>query len=131
MNKSEFERNKSKILARCKIRPIQGVIRFSSKEGEWHFNQKCRTCYMLERGWIIGTKGEFWPPEKGYFPKWFKPTWYTEIRFKNGLRADILMFQPEDTFVIEIADTELDSSLEKKRTKCDRMGITMLTKARR
>lgn len=129
MNKAEFEKERSRVLSMCSVRPIQGVIRFSKTEGEWHFNAKCRVCYLLERGWYLTDWGELYPPNRNAFPKWFKPRWYTEVRF-GKLRADVLVFQPNGTWVVEIADSEDDKSLDLKKRGYINMGIKTAVRGR-
>ena len=96
------KRNSCKQLVRLSNRHLN-EIRYGENEGKPHQQEKWNICMALER------QGKHY---------------YTEaIIDEAGLRADILVL---DTFtVIEIADTESDASLEKKRKKYKSIGLTM------
>ena len=96
------KRNSCKQLVRLSNRHLN-EIRYGENEGKPHQQEKWNICMALER------QGKHY---------------YTEaIIDEAGLRADILVL---DTFtVIEIADTESDASLEKKRKKYKSIGLKM------
>ena len=118
MNKLQFEQEKQRVIGLCSYRPVEGAIRFSNKEGRKHFDKKCELCWDIENK---GSKNRQFD-----YPKWYKPCFFTEVRFKNGARGDVILITPEGTLDFEIADTEAEKSLKRKERLYEKMGIKMV-----
>lgn len=144
MNEQELNRmhrESFKLLDWKSYRPVEGVIRWSKSESWEHYIAKCVIVRLLKEGiffdhleelfvWnhFITEKKIYWTevplelflesiiPLKNKLKKYEIPKIFTEARFSKRLIADVFVAASlEGRAVIEIADTETEKELERKK----------------
>jgi len=130
MNKLLLETEKRRVIELLdtqSYRPIDKIIRWSTSESHPHFIKKC----VISRAIVEGFPPEFLVAKiPAYVPiklkSWATPLVITEARFSSRLRTDILVVSIEGTFAIEIAETESEASIKKKRRAYNNMEIELI-----
>lgn len=93
-----------------------------------HVNPMARTDWnhiRLRDGWSVPTARTttllaLWCWENGY-------KFATEVKMKNGLRADLVVPELYGSQIIEVVDTETEDSLARKRKKYSLEGLEFLS----